>query len=108
MVAKHEEIIKFSFRFLSLALKLEALQRFATPHNITSHHTTPHHTTPHHTTLEQVGAEETHYFRSADYARAMECNDADRRLIAATATLAVQKATQRQVIEEVGVGVEVA
>jgi len=45
---------------------------------------------------KQVGAEETHYFRSADYTRAMECNDADRRLVAATATLAVQKALQRQ------------
>mmetsp|Transcript_60624 Transcript_60624/g.120011 ORF Transcript_60624/g.120011 Transcript_60624/m.120011 type:complete len:525 (-) Transcript_60624:219-1793(-) len=43
-----------------------------------------------------VGAEVTHYLRAADYARAMECNEADRSLIAASATLAVQKAGLRQ------------
>ena len=67
-------------------------------HNFRSAHMhTPPHTCTCTCTYTQVGAEETHYFRSADYARAMECNDADRRLVAATATLAVQKALQRQV-----------
>lgn len=45
---------------------------------------------------KEVGAEVTHYLRAADYARAMECNEADRSLIKATATLACQKAPLRQ------------